>query len=73
MNVDDILDERIKHSYDSRAHFAIVNRMVKTAMRCLQDRPELRPSMGKVAKMIERTVEIIEPKKPTIFYSDKED
>ncbi|GAA0167665.1 hypothetical protein LIER_22545 [Lithospermum erythrorhizon] len=73
MNVDDILDERIKHSYDSRAHFAIVNRMVKTAMWCLQDRPELRPSMGKVAKMIEGTVEIIDPKKPTIFYLDKED
>lgn len=68
MNVEDILDHRIKHKYDSRAHFDMINRMVKTAMWCLQDRPELRPSMGKVAKMLEGTIEITEPKKPTIFY-----
>ncbi|KAA8529836.1 hypothetical protein F0562_034395 [Nyssa sinensis] len=68
MNVEDILDRQIKHSYDSRAHFDMVNRMVKTALWCLQDRPEMRPSMGKVAKMIEGTVEITEPKKPTIFF-----
>ncbi|CAB4295860.1 unnamed protein product [Prunus armeniaca] len=68
MNVEDILDRQIKHSYDSRLHFDTVNRMVKTAMWCLQDRPELRPSMGKVAKMLEGTVDITEPKKPTIFF-----
>lgn len=68
MKVEDILDRRIKHSYDSRAHFEIVDRMVKTAMWCLQDRAEMRPSMGKVAKMLEGTVEITEPNKPTIFY-----
>ncbi|KAL7181125.1 hypothetical protein ACSBR1_040063 [Camellia fascicularis] len=68
IKVEDILDRQIKHSYDSRAHFDMVNRMVKTAMWCLQDRPETRPSMGKVAKMLEGTVEITEPKKPTIFY-----
>ncbi|WOH13272.1 hypothetical protein DCAR_0832781 [Daucus carota subsp. sativus] len=68
MNVEDILDSQIKHTYDSRSHFDMVNRMVKTAMWCLQDRPEMRPSMGKVAKMLEGTVEIIEPKKPTIFF-----
>ncbi|KAL3825440.1 hypothetical protein ACJIZ3_021469 [Penstemon smallii] len=68
MNVEDILDHRIKHTYDSRAHFDMINRMVKTAMWCLQDRPEMRPSMGKVAKMLEGTIEIIEPKKPTIYY-----
>ncbi|XP_047308316.1 G-type lectin S-receptor-like serine/threonine-protein kinase At1g34300 [Impatiens glandulifera] len=68
MRVEDLLDERIMESYDSRAHFEMVNRMVKTAMWCLQDRPEARPSMGKVAKMLEGTVEIMEPKKPTIFY-----
>ncbi|KAM7484726.1 hypothetical protein LguiA_000735 [Lonicera macranthoides] len=68
MNVEDILDSRIKHCYDSRVHFDMVNRMVKTAMWCLQDRPEMRPSMGKVAKMLEGTVEIIEPTKPTIFF-----
>lgn len=68
MNVEDILDSQIKHTYDSRSHFDMVNRMVKTAMWCLQDQPEMRPSMGKVAKMLEGTVEIIEPKKPTIFF-----
>ncbi|KAI5678093.1 hypothetical protein M9H77_09043 [Catharanthus roseus] len=68
MNVDEILDPVIKDSYDNSAHFDLVNRMVKTAMWCLQDRPELRPSMGKVAKMLEGTVEITEPEKPTIFF-----
>ncbi|KAL2518635.1 G-type lectin S-receptor-like serine/threonine-protein kinase [Abeliophyllum distichum] len=68
MNVEDILDHRIKHRYDSREHFDMINRMVKTAMWCLQDRPDMRPSMGKVSKMLEGTVEITEPKEPTIFY-----
>ncbi|KAD1969850.1 hypothetical protein E3N88_42081 [Mikania micrantha] len=68
MNIEDILDNQIKGSYDSRLHEDIVIRMVKTAIWCLQDRPEMRPSMGKVAKMLEGTVEIIEPKKPTIFF-----
>ncbi|KAI6677213.1 hypothetical protein NL676_038009 [Syzygium grande] len=68
MKVEDILDRQIKHAYDDRVHFKLVDRMVKTAMWCLQDRPELRPSMGKVAKMLEGTVEIMEPRKPTIFY-----
>lgn len=70
MSVDDVLDHRIKESYDSRAHFDMVNRMVKTAMWCLQERPEVRPSMGKVAKMLEGTVEITPPNKPKIFYLD---
>ncbi|KAK7843874.1 g-type lectin s-receptor-like serine/threonine-protein kinase [Quercus suber] len=70
--VEDILDSQIKHSYDNRAHFNLVDRMVKTAMWCLQDQPERRPSMGKVAKMLEGTVEITEPNKPTIFFLDAE-
>ncbi|KAI7725313.1 hypothetical protein M8C21_029661 [Ambrosia artemisiifolia] len=68
MNIEDILDKEIKRSYDSRLHEDMITRMVKTAIWCLQDRPEMRPSMGKVAKMIEGTVEIMEPKKPTIFF-----
>ncbi|XP_076935631.1 G-type lectin S-receptor-like serine/threonine-protein kinase At1g34300 [Bidens hawaiensis] len=68
MNIEDILDNQIKRSYDSRLHEDMITRMVKTAIWCLQDRPEMRPSMGKVAKMLEGTVEIIEPKKPTIFF-----
>lgn len=65
--VEDILDSRIADTYDDRTHFELVERMVKTAMWCLQDRAEMRPSMGKVAKMLEGTVEITEPAKPTIF------
>jgi hypothetical protein len=68
MKVEDILDRQIKHCYDGRVHFDMVDRMVKTAMWCLQDRPDMRPSMGKVAKMLEGTVEITEPTKPTIFF-----
>ncbi|KAL4575638.1 hypothetical protein LXL04_022489 [Taraxacum kok-saghyz] len=68
MNIEDILDNQIKSSYDSRVHEDMITRMVKTAIWCLQDRPEMRPSMGKVAKMLEGTVEIIEPQKPTIFF-----
>ncbi|GAV74206.1 Pkinase domain-containing protein/S_locus_glycop domain-containing protein/PAN_2 domain-containing protein [Cephalotus follicularis] len=68
IKVEDILDRQIKHCYDSKLHFDMVDRMVKTALWCLQDRPENRPSMGKVAKMLEGTVEITEPKKPTIFF-----
>ncbi|CAA7394900.1 unnamed protein product [Spirodela intermedia] len=66
--VEDIIDPRILDSYDSRAHLAMVDRMLKTAIWCLQERPEMRPSMGKVAKMLEGSVEITEPGKPTIFY-----
>lgn len=69
--VEEILDRHILNCYDDRIHFPKVDRMVKTAMWCLQDRPELRPSMGKVAKMLEGTVEITEPGKPTIFYLDE--
>ncbi|CAN0924185.1 G-type lectin S-receptor-like serine/threonine-protein kinase At1g34300 [Linum grandiflorum] len=66
--VEDILDRQVKHCYDGKVHFEMVDRMVKTAMWCLQDRPEMRPSMGKVSKMLEGTVEITEPTKPTIFF-----
>ncbi|KAK3157287.1 hypothetical protein QOZ80_2AG0118740 [Eleusine coracana subsp. coracana] len=65
--IDDILDPRIAASYDDAASVATIERMVKTAMWCLQDRAEMRPSMGKVAKMLEGSVEITEPVKPTIF------
>ncbi|KAB5538023.1 hypothetical protein DKX38_015556 [Salix brachista] len=68
MRVEDILDRQIKHCYDDRVHFDMVDRMVKTALWCLQDRADMRPSMGKVAKMLEGSVEITEPKKPTIFF-----
>ncbi|XP_062205493.1 G-type lectin S-receptor-like serine/threonine-protein kinase At1g34300 [Phragmites australis] len=67
--IDDIIDPRISSSYgyDDAGSVATVERMVKTAMWCLQDRAEMRPSMGKVAKMLEGSIEITEPVKPTIF------
>ncbi|KAF0930321.1 hypothetical protein E2562_031985 [Oryza meyeriana var. granulata] len=68
--IDDIIDPRIVQAEayeDDDASVATVERMVKTAMWCLQDRADMRPSMGKVAKMLEGTVEITEPVKPTIF------
>ncbi|GAB2296938.1 hypothetical protein Dimus_031040 [Dionaea muscipula] len=68
-----ILDRNIKHIYDSKQHFEIVTRMVKTALWCIQEKPDTRPSMGKAAKMLEGTVEIMEPPKPTIFYSPDEE
>ncbi|GAB4854653.1 hypothetical protein Ancab_023235 [Ancistrocladus abbreviatus] len=72
MKVEDILDRQIKDLYDSKQHFKMVERMVKTAIWCLQERPDMRPSMGKVAKMLEGTVEIMEPPRPTIFYAPDE-
>ncbi|KAL6905414.1 hypothetical protein ACP4OV_003015 [Aristida adscensionis] len=65
--IEDIIDPRIAQSYDDAGSVATVERMVKTAMWCLQDRAEMRPSMGKVAKMLEGSVEITDPVKPTIF------
>lgn len=66
--IEDIMDPRILLTVDDDADsVATVERMVKTAMWCLQDRADMRPSMGKVAKMLEGTVEITEPVKPTIF------
>ncbi|RVW89286.1 G-type lectin S-receptor-like serine/threonine-protein kinase [Vitis vinifera] len=66
--IQDSLTQSEDWYFPSRLHFDMVDRMVKTAMWCLQDRPEMRPSMGKVAKMLEGTVEMMEPKKPTIFF-----
>ena len=66
--VEDVIDPRLKESYDSTAHLGMVQRMLKTAMWCAQEHPDKRPSMGKVAKMLEGSVEITEPGKPTIFY-----
>ncbi|KAK8969650.1 G-type lectin S-receptor-like serine/threonine-protein kinase [Platanthera guangdongensis] len=66
--IEDVLDARILVSFDDGVNVGTAERMVKTAMWCLQDRPEARPSMGKVTKMLEGLVELTEPAKPTIFY-----
>lgn len=66
--IEEILDRRIRNQYDSGAHFAIVNRMLQTAMWCLQNEPEKRPAMGKVVKMLEGKLEIPLPEKPSIYF-----
>ncbi|KAA0046399.1 hypothetical protein IC582_021894 [Cucumis melo] len=66
--IEEVLDSRIRNQYDSGAHFAIINRMVQTAMWCLQSQPEMRPSMGKVVKMLEGKLEIPNPEKPSIYF-----
>ncbi|XP_031496366.1 putative receptor protein kinase ZmPK1 [Nymphaea colorata] len=67
-NIEEILDPQLLQTFDNQQNHVLVDRMVKTAMWCLQDQPELRPSMGKVAKMLEGAVEIKEPTRPTVFY-----
>uniref|UniRef100_A0A0A9BAB3 Uncharacterized protein n=1 Tax=Arundo donax TaxID=35708 RepID=A0A0A9BAB3_ARUDO len=67
--IEDILDQRIiqAEAYGDAKSVAMVERMVTTAIWCLQDCAEMRPSMGKVIKMLEGTVDITEPAKPIIF------
>ncbi|KAG0476284.1 hypothetical protein HPP92_013125 [Vanilla planifolia] len=67
--VEDVLDERLPWSTDDVEKAETAERMVTTAMWCLQDQAEARPTMGKVAKMLEGSVELTTPEKPTIFYS----
>ncbi|CAO2187963.1 unnamed protein product [Urochloa humidicola] len=67
--VEDILDPRIvqAEAYGDAKSVAMVERIVMTAIWCLQDCAEMRPSMGKVIKMLEGTVDITEPDKPIVF------
>ncbi|KAK9115900.1 hypothetical protein Sjap_014847 [Stephania japonica] len=69
--VEEIVDCRMFDGIGDE-EMGMVDRMVKTAMWCLQDRAEMRPSMGRVAKMLEGSVEIADPGKPTIFYLGSE-
>uniref|UniRef100_A0A0A0KSR7 non-specific serine/threonine protein kinase n=1 Tax=Cucumis sativus TaxID=3659 RepID=A0A0A0KSR7_CUCSA len=64
----EILDGRIREEYERGGNVCIVNRMVETAMWCLQNQPEKRPSMGKVVKMLEGKLEIPPPEKPSIYF-----
>eukprot|EP01018_Ginkgo_biloba_P005849 Gb_09242 [translate_table: standard] len=50
-----------------------IDRMVKTALWCIQSHPDDRPSMGKVAKMLEGTVDVQEPPKPIFFDTVEEE
>ncbi|TVU31339.1 hypothetical protein EJB05_23021, partial [Eragrostis curvula] len=65
----DILDERVVpvEAYIDPQSMAMVERMAKTAIWCIQSRPVMRPSMDKVIKMLQGTVDITKPPKPYIL------
>uniref|UniRef100_A0ACD6A545 Uncharacterized protein n=1 Tax=Avena sativa TaxID=4498 RepID=A0ACD6A545_AVESA len=66
--IEDVLDPILQAEACQGA--AIVQRMVNTAIWCVQDRAEMRPSMGKVLKMLEGTIEMTKPPEPNIFCVD---
>ncbi|GLJ05019.1 hypothetical protein SUGI_0009510 [Cryptomeria japonica] len=64
---EEIVDERLNETRENQSEMEAVKRMVKTALWCIQSRAEERPSMGKVAKMLEGTIEIEDPPKPSLL------
>uniref|UniRef100_A0A0D6QSZ0 non-specific serine/threonine protein kinase n=1 Tax=Araucaria cunninghamii TaxID=56994 RepID=A0A0D6QSZ0_ARACU len=62
-NAAEVVDKRLPGLAENRVQLEAVARMVRTALWCIQSRPEERPSMGKVAKMLEGTVDIQDPPK----------
>ncbi|KAI5020254.1 hypothetical protein ZWY2020_045142 [Hordeum vulgare] len=64
--IEDILDPILQA--EACQGTGIAELMVNTAIWCLQDRAEKRPSMGKVVKMLDGTIEMTkQPEKPVIF------
>uniref|UniRef100_A0A0C9S6M8 non-specific serine/threonine protein kinase n=1 Tax=Wollemia nobilis TaxID=56998 RepID=A0A0C9S6M8_9CONI len=57
----EVVDKRLPGVAENRVQLEAAVRMVRTALWCIQSRPEERPSMGKVAKMLEGTVDIQDP------------
>lgn len=67
-NVEAVVDKSILNGVrDDRLQMEGIERMVKTAFWCIQSRPDDRPSMGKVAKMLQGTLEVPQPPKPDFF------
>lgn len=70
----EILDPQVITAFHGdAASVATIERMVKTAIWCLQDQAEMRPCMSKVIKMLDGTVKITEPAKPELFCFLKEE
>ncbi|KAK3157331.1 hypothetical protein QOZ80_2AG0119620 [Eleusine coracana subsp. coracana] len=65
----DILDERIVpfEAYIDPQSMSMVERMVKTAIWCVQSRAVMRPSMDNVIKMLQGSIDITKPPKPYIL------
>jgi len=67
-NVEEVVDKNILSGLrDDRFHLEAIERMVKTAFWCIQSRPEDRPSMGNVAKMLQAIIEVPQPPRPNFF------
>jgi hypothetical protein len=67
-NVEEVMDKNILSGLrDDRFHLEAIERMVKTAFWCIQIRPEDRPSMGNVAKMLQAIIEVPQPPWPNFF------
>eukprot|EP00253_Pinus_taeda_P018480 PITA_18480 len=67
-NVEEVVDKSILNGVKNDGlQMEAIKRMVKTAFWCIQSRPDERPSMGKVAKMLQGTLEVPQPPKPDFF------
>ncbi|GLJ12280.1 hypothetical protein SUGI_0187980 [Cryptomeria japonica] len=64
---EEVVDKRLNGIRENRSEMEAVRRVVKTALWCSQSRAEERPSMGKVAKMLDGSIEIEDPPKPSLF------
>ncbi|GLJ12282.1 hypothetical protein SUGI_0188010 [Cryptomeria japonica] len=68
-----VVDKRLEGIRECQSAMEEVRRVVKTALWCIQSRAEERPSMGKVAKMLEGSIEIEDPGRPSLFQDSGED
>jgi serine/threonine protein kinase len=67
-NVEKVVDKNIVSGVrDDRFQLEEIERMVKTAFWCIQSRPHDRPSMGKVVKMLQGTLDVPQPPRPDFF------
>jgi len=67
-NVEEVVDKCILSEVrDDHLQLEAIERMVKTAFWCIQSRADDRPSMGKVAKMLQGTLDVPQPPKPDFF------
>lgn len=67
-NVEEVVDRSILSGVKNDSlQMEAIRRMVKTAFWCIQSRPDERPSMGKVAKMLQGTLEVPQPPQPDFF------
>lgn len=67
-HMEEVVDKNIvSGARDDRFQLEAIERMVKTAFWCIQSRPDDRPSMGNVAKMLQGTLAVPKPPQPNFF------